>query len=132
MFFCFLKLDAVICTSLCHLLGVWGRGLIYSVTRSIIVLFYVRIVVFLTEQHFSYYYNTTGWLLSKNSLGPFMNSLELASLVTCWVCYNNTRKLGPRAIITMMPMKNTCSCLASNSFVLDASHCNGLKERSTY
>jgi len=29
-------------------------------------------------------------------------------------------------------MKNPCSCLASNSFLLDASHCNGLKERSTY
>jgi len=30
-----------------------------------------------------------------------------------------------------MPMKNPCSCLASNSFVLDASHHNGFKE-STY
>ena len=30
----------------------------------------------------------------------------------------------------MMPMKNPCSCLASNSFVLDAS--NSHKERSTY
>jgi hypothetical protein len=31
-----------------------------------------------------------------------------------------------------MPKKNPCSCLVSNSFVLDASHCNGLKERCTY
>jgi hypothetical protein len=66
-----------------------------------------------------------GWLLSKNSL-------ELASLVTCWIHNNATGKLGPRAIIAMMPMKSPCSCLAINSFMLDASHCNGLKERSTY
>ena len=32
----------------------------------------------------------------------------------------------------MMPMKNPCSCLACNSIMLDASHCNGLKEKSTY
>jgi len=72
-----------------------GSLFIVSVTHSIVILFYVCIVVFLTEQNFSWYYNTTGWLLSKNSLGPFINSLELASLATCWVCYNNTKKLGP-------------------------------------
>ena len=46
MFFCSTKLDAVTCTSLCCLLGVgWGSLFIIlvSVTRGIVVLFFVRI-----------------------------------------------------------------------------------------
>ena len=34
MFFCSIKLDAVICTSLCRLLGIWGGSLIYSKCRT--------------------------------------------------------------------------------------------------
>jgi len=55
MFFCSLKLDAVICTSLCRLLRVGGEPyFIVSVTRSVVVLFLggIRAVLLLRNSSF--------------------------------------------------------------------------------
>ena len=80
MFFCSLKLNVVICTSLCRLLGVWRGEALFkvSITRGIVVVFFVRIGAVLLLQNASF---RTFRLFPSNSVLFFFEWLYLLSTV---------------------------------------------------